>query len=506
MKILQSSKYMTCGVAVYGGSMTSGPDKGLLFKGAIMSPFPISGIPLSITEQTSTIKFRQSYSGFYNLNNVFHLKVDGCMLASPSLDSVIGSGSQTMFGPTFLFKSGSLVSEVNNFVMQGGTLLLDRHFEGQYNNCTSGIWYFALGISWISADTVVYVIGQPDLLNGSFNGTYQFTARQFITTPLGYQERAKVFVTDIRTSLVTSSVALDSMKAKIVADLSKRTYCDLAPYNDYNSIIGVAPGVRSLPSFPELSVDNFFPASDRNPNWADLANRAYKSVPFFDGNGIAYIKDLAGMKAAVLSTSKLIGSLINSKATARVVANLFLAFYYGWKLFVMDSLSVADTLRKFTSVKPYQKCSSNLTYEVGPATYTSYFHCYYTRFGRLTSDMDRLVSLFDAKLSLSNIWDFIPFSFVIDWFIQVGDLLESIDSFGSMTQDHRITCSGQSIKCHATTSSARLGLKGWVGIFDVSYYERSYSDTIFYPSLILGVTNQSLHHLVEGTALIVSKR
>lgn len=120
----------------------------------------------------------------------------------------------------------------------------------------------------------------------------------------------------------------------------------------------------------------------------------------------------------------------------------------------------------------------------------------------MSSALERLSGLFDLDLSLGNTWDLIPFSFVIDWFVNVSDCLEAIDANYVMTQRHKIICTGRSVKCIRMAQ----GPRGFAGSVYYSWYTRNYTRDIVSPALSLELNSNPLNHFIEGTALIVSKR
>jgi hypothetical protein len=50
----------------------------------------------------------------------------------------------------------------------------------------------------------------------------------------------------------------------------------------------------------------------------------------------------------------------------------------------------------------------------------------------LPENVREMLGTFNAELSARNVWDLIPFSFVVDWFLRIGDMLERYDLFNTV--------------------------------------------------------------------------
>lgn len=55
-------------------------------------------------------------------------------------------------------------------------------------------------------------------------------------------------------------------------------------------------------------------------------------------------------------------------------------------------------------------------------------------------DAKTFMSAFNAKLSMVNTWDMIPWSFVVDWFFHVGDVLERLEECASAYNLNPVSC------------------------------------------------------------------
>jgi hypothetical protein len=114
----------------------------------------------------------------------------------------------------------------------------------------------------------------------------------------------------------------------------------------------------------------------------------------------------------------------------------------------------------------------------------------------------------DVFPELGNIWDVVPYSFVIDWFIPFGDLFDAIDA-----NTYRST-----LQCYYTTVSYNyeftgVALEDWfpvlqgqviVGNVDVRYYNRKVLSEIPTPSFSLHVPAGFTQWIPAGSLLFQS--
>lgn len=77
--------------------------------------------------------------------------------------------------------------------------------------------------------------------------------------------------------------------------------------------------------------------------------------------------------------------------------------------------------------------------------------------------------------SVSQGWDFVPFSFVVDWFVGIGPVLSKLDDYNNfvMTRDilHRIE-SFKTTKTEDYRVSSNPSIYEFIGPYEMSYYQR----------------------------------
>ncbi len=172
------------------------------------------------------------------------------------------------------------------------------------------------------------------------------------------------------------------------------------------------------------------------------------------------------------------------RETIRQFSQIYLEFYFGWKPLVgdiYDAIKVMDSPFNTFSVKSSAKGSIpdpfNVNTQGQDATYVTseYLFGEYKQTVRLQADLVitnpnlAMMESFGIANPLSIAWELVPFSFVVDWFVNVGDYLGSLTDFagvqivnGQMTIHTHYTGSyrkTQTAKNPATTNSV---VETWV--------------------------------------------
>lgn len=106
------------------------------------------------------------------------------------------------------------------------------------------------------------------------------------------------------------------------------------------------------------------------------------------------------------------------------------------------------------------------------------------------------------EINLSNTWDLLPFSFVVDWFANIGDLFARIDHDDFMSHVRVLTVS-VSTKCTQTYSS----LPGDQGTSSItrSQFKRDVMKTLPTGCISLS-TNNPFRHILDGGALYFANK
>lgn len=243
--------------------------------------------------------------------------------------------------------------------------------------------------------------------------------------------------------------------------------------------------------------------------WGEICAEAVATMPAnWQGNGVALINDLRDCKSQALKTAESIRSLGASKHKLKAAASLYLSFHYGWKLLFSDLKELRDSLNKNLG-DGFDHCTASRSATVDipdwSCTCVQTYQVFINRWDGLFKKLDKFSQLSEAadlKLTLRSAWDLTKYSFVIDWFVDVGSVLNQIDSFYTLAYDVKTIAGGKSVKYSMTLKDHS------VGNITASYYLREYSPTIVQPIPSFEThspTTSIRNHWIEGGSLIVSR-
>jgi len=205
------------------------------------------------------------------------------------------------------------------------------------------------------------------------------------------------------------------------------TVGSVAPITAWEQAHGI---LREVASLPYLALAHNRLRDEAIP---DLAVSGLNHLQEVTINSMAYTRDLVHLRT---DAGRLLKTLKKVKSP-RSWPDLWLNFRFGLRLFVNDTKEIVDAVKKYRKRKTFHGSIRRTHSSTNSSEVTPYGDKLTQRAG-LTLYSDELSlsersvlhasSSLDALPSLSNIWDFIPYSFVVDWLVPVGDLLERLDT------------------------------------------------------------------------------
>lgn len=208
----------------------------------------------------------------------------------------------------------------------------------------------------------------------------------------------------------------------------------LKPIRHIPDFLGYARYRRVLDNTPDIREQRRYLLSDLSQDIADHANDLTINSIAYAKEFCEYIVGLAKLLSGdVSSITRAIGSgPVTKKAVIRGLADAELSASYGL------SLTIADTKELYShfvrSIESYEygisRAQKSLSYSRGDVSYTEHHYCK-TWYRRSCDGFQGLLNeLFkeDAFLSLQNVWDLIPYSFVIDWVFPIEQYLNQQDA------------------------------------------------------------------------------
>lgn len=247
--------------------------------------------------------------------------------------------------------------------------------------------------------------------------------------------------------------------------------------------------------------DVFFPIEDKN--YGDLAMKASEKVVANQVNMIAFLRDLR-------HPTEMIPKLKNL-SNLKTWAGNYLSFKYGVLPTVDDISSIMESFKR---IAPYVDRNKFSTYSagftdsltIGTSTYQLEQHVKLA-ISDEDDELDALLQRIESSgfaPTLQNIWDLVPYSFVIDWLIDVGGFLERVDTRLRLTRlNIRYTTMSRKRtherKIFLSQNSPFTGSVKWV------QYHRWVVDHCPVPPLSLNPTFQDFSHWLESSALLMQR-
>lgn len=255
-----------------------------------------------------------------------------------------------------------------------------------------------------------------------------------------------------------------------------------------NSLVG-----RALKDNPLLPI-----------HFGDLAHEASKDTQSNTVNMIAFLRDLR-------RPLEMIPKLRNLKSL-KGLSNNYLSVEYGLLPTIDDIKSIVRSLK---SAKPYYDSHGFATYGASKTQEVTVGSTDYSLLQRiklavgkddtLTKGIVNRVEDMGFLLDLETIWDLIPYSFVVDWLVDVGDLLARIDSTNRIDRLN-IKYATMSLKHVSTIHVKSSSYFPYYGTIDVVHYQRWATVNCPVPPLSLQPSFQDFNHWLESAALIVQRK
>jgi hypothetical protein len=192
----------------------------------------------------------------------------------------------------------------------------------------------------------------------------------------------------------------------------------------------------------------------------------------------------------------------------------YLATKYGYKLTLGDTEDLLKALKQAIEDKAFSLGQNWTVRAEDKLSYTNnqgmYFECAYSWTGQLTEPDNLLLSgiyramQWDYWPSLGNMWDFIPYSFCVDWLVAIGPLLENLD-LSITTLYLRLAYALATTKVDYEGSFSTLLSPEWAGHATLKSYRRQIR-TAFEPFPFISWKGSGLEgHFLESAGLITQR-
>lgn len=375
-----------------------------------------------------------------------------------------------------------------------------------YRNVTFTISTFLKTIT-VTRTVTAHQPGQPDEFWTSFSGKAVFMFEKTIGPRIYYKSGSagtQVFKGQVP-DWYLPPVPFPTLVADSQYEPSiSRVMSNLAPLTEDEMEIAVASLItRATYSIPLYSEDVVF---------GDLSQECANQAKLLDINLSQYLYELTKIKSQVISTLQ----LLKGKASAKSLASLYLSAKYGYANTFRDTKAIVDALTKeMRSYKGTYTCRAQLNFaDRSPCSTSSTWRTsFYQKIYYDQSWDDPLLDALQAAISssiipsLSDVWDYLPFSFVVNWFVNIESALAAVDAKTFIaTLPIRAV-----IETRKDTTEIDLSLLSELHRYEIcgyatySRYRRELKRSARLPYARFGESNPS-NHWVEGTALLLQAR
>lgn len=270
---------------------------------------------------------------------------------------------------------------------------------------------------------------------------------------------------------------------------------------DESPAVSVSSAIERINATVATIFPRDFPIEDKN--YGDLAMEASEAVNRNKVNMLEFMSDLRHPADLIPKLKKL--------KNLKGLAGNFLTVDYG----VLPTIRDLDSIAKaFRNVARYFDKNGFTSYTAGSTqdlavNSLSYELVQHIKLAIADEDdeLDALVTRLESMgtfPTLQNIWDLIPYSFIVDWFVDVGDYLKRVDASSRIARLNirYVTMSRKTISSGYSSPNVEAPFVGtvvWV------HYHRWVSDQCPLPPLSLNTTFQDFNHWLESTALIIQR-
>lgn len=188
------------------------------------------------------------------------------------------------------------------------------------------------------------------------------------------------------------------------------------------------------------------------------------------------------------------------KQAAKLIAKCHLSVQYGYRLTAADVLEVANAIRRISTNEKIARssCVYNAHIPQGMVVVSEHWKMFYEANPAKAPVMAQLF-LMDL-IGFQNVWDLIPYSFVVDWFTPAGDILQGWDD-ELMLSHLPINCIVLGKK---STFSATFVEDGMTYFLNASNYERKQVSS--FPPFVTHTSHSlNVSTTLNGAALIVQR-
>lgn len=246
-----------------------------------------------------------------------------------------------------------------------------------------------------------------------------------------------------------------------------------------------------------------------NSQWHDMSLTALDNCAYTSCNSIAFLRDFRRFGSEIEDGLKLLKNPLSLKAWS----SLYLGVRYGSRLTMSDLKSIGDGLReakyrlkskRFSVVRSKLTTDLQVNYKGWTAKREMIFKIGY----RTDKDLLHLVTvnLYNWGLlpTTENLWDLVPYSFVLDWFVGINKLCSAIDRRGLEQSLDILGCTYSYKDTYTTTIDlTEFGYEATTVSYTV--YHRYTRSSLPHATLFVDWGHSSSINLVDAVFLLIQR-
>jgi hypothetical protein len=451
----------------------------------------------------------------FHENDVDHTKMEGSLTSNPAMNSIAFPNTANASNMiTLQYLDGSIFRDYSQFgLWREGSL---GSYDLAYYDYSKGDQYdYVLydvkqtGVPSLTSSLVArrYHAYKPKKVGNSVVfledvSEYQVYWGKYISS---WNELTLSKLEEVLATLRPTSAGVGASRTRSLGTLLKSAICSISSVRDYIDYVAYPAMSGVNPTLVEV-------------DYGTLAHEASEKFNANTVNMIAFLKDLRHptemipkMRNFRILFDRFRGLSRRSRLKLKESAGDYLSVIYGALPTISDLQGIVSAMKKNS---PYVDRNGYSLYTAGNSSSAvdanySYQLEQHIKLAIENEDSDYIELLNSMESSgfaptLQNLWDLVPYSFAIDWFINVGDFLERVDSNLRILRLNirYVTMSRKRITSMVVKPSSSLPL---MGTLKLVHYSRWTTDRCPVPPLFSQNTNADFHHWLEAGALITQR-
>lgn len=241
--------------------------------------------------------------------------------------------------------------------------------------------------------------------------------------------------------------------------------------------------------------------------WGKMAQKTVETISFADTNGLQYFPELLTLKTLCQQFLKV------DVRSPKALAGAYLAWKYGVESTFRDtklygkgvSRFLADRLGKQLPWKAVRAADhSTVSTVCGSLETELHYKIFYRHYDDAILNGYRFLREWGLAPTVTAAWDLVPFSFALDWFVNIGSFFEQIDARPLMAMYKVLGVTKSEKRILRLNPECVLSSMLATGNISFTTYERITQRRADEPHFAYD-TPQSFDNHVEATALLIQK-